>query len=95
MQKCIRDFSVQTAGFSRVIENWKTDYEKEQKDLNNSNFNEMSGEAIFAQEDIEECYQTLLPDINSRSQLVLVSKDITEASGVKESLFDLMDRSTF
>ncbi|WP_043937762.1 tubulin-like doman-containing protein [Planktothrix rubescens] len=95
LQKCIRDFSVQTAGFSRVIENWKTDYEKEQKDLNNSNFNEMSGEAIFAQEDIEECYQTLLPDINSRSQLVLVSKDITEASGVKESLFDLMDRSTF
>ncbi|MCF3575543.1 tubulin-like doman-containing protein [Planktothrix agardhii] len=94
LQKCIRDFSVQTAGFSRVIENWKTDYEKEQKDLNNSNFNEMSGEAIFAQEDIKECYQILLPDINSRSQLVLVSKDITEASGVEESLSYLMNRST-
>lgn len=94
LQKCIRDFSVQTAGFSRVIENWKTDYEKEQKDLINSNFNEMSGEAIFAQEDIKECYQILLPDINSRSQLVLVSKDITEASGVEESLSYLMNRST-
>lgn len=95
LQKCIRDFSVQTAGFSRVIENWKTDYEKEQKDLINSNFNEMSGEAIFAQEDIEECYQILLPDINFRSQLVLVSKDITEASGGEESLSYLMNRSIF
>ncbi|VXD23352.1 conserved hypothetical protein [Planktothrix serta PCC 8927] len=94
LQKYIRDYSVQTSGFSRVIENWKTDYEKEQKDLINSNFNEMSGEAIFAQEDIEECYQTLLPEINFRSQLVLVSKDITEASGVEESLSYLMDRST-
>jgi hypothetical protein len=54
----------------------------------------MSGEAIFAQEDIKECYQILLPDINSRSQLVLVSKDITEASGVEESLSYLMNRST-
>lgn len=94
LQKYIRDCSNQATGFSRIVENWKTDYEKQHNDLINSNFNEMSGEAIFAKEDIQECYQTLLPDLDFRSQLVLVSKDITEASGVQESLSYLMDRST-
>ncbi|MFM6205958.1 MAG: hypothetical protein ACKPEZ_11180, partial [Planktothrix sp.] len=94
LQKYVRDCSTEVASFSRMIENLKTNYEKEQNDLINSNFNEMSGEAIFAQEDIEECYQTLLPDLEFRSALVLVSKDITEASGVGESICYLINRTT-
>ncbi|MFM6451878.1 MAG: tubulin-like doman-containing protein, partial [Planktothrix sp.] len=94
LQKYVRDCSTEVATFSRMIENLKTNYEKEQNDLINSNFNEMSGEAIFAQEDIEECYQTLLPDLEFRSALVLVSKDITEASGVGESICYLINRTT-
>jgi hypothetical protein len=94
LQKYIRDYSTEVATFSRMLENLKTNYEKEQNDLNNYNFNEMSGDAIFAPEDIEECYQTLLPNLESRSALVLVSKDITEASGVGESICYLMNRTT-
>ncbi|MCL1470509.1 tubulin-like doman-containing protein [Argonema antarcticum] len=93
LQKHLRDRSTQLAGFSRVVDNLKSDYEKEESDLRQMNFDEMSGEAIFDNEDIENCYKTLLPSNDFRAQLVLLSKEITEAAGIEESIAYLIDRT--
>ena len=93
LQTHVLDRSTQVAGFNRLTNNLKSDYEKEESDLRQLNFDEMSGEAIFDNKDIEECYKTLLPEQDSRSQLVLVSKEITQVSGVEDSIGYLMDRT--
>lgn len=93
LQKHVLECSTQVAGFNRLVGNLKSDYEKEESDLRQLNFDEMSGEAIFDNKDIEECYKTLLPEQDFRSQLVLVSKEITKVSGVEDSIGYLMDRT--
>jgi len=72
-------------------------YEKEERELKQLNFDEMSGEAIFDSEDIELCYQTMLPENDLRPQLVLASSAITETSGKGSSLafFLNMERATY
>ena len=57
----------------------------------------MSGEAIFDSEDIELCYQTMLPENDLRPQLVLASSAITETSGKGSSLafFLNIERATY
>ena len=94
LQKHVLERATQVAGFNRVADNLKSDYEKEESDLRQLNFDEMSGEAIFDNEDIEGCYKTLLPEQDFRSQLVLVSKEITQVSGVGDSIAYLMDKTT-
>ncbi|MDF0553460.1 tubulin-like doman-containing protein [Kamptonema sp. UHCC 0994] len=94
LQKHVSERETQVAGFNRVADNLKSDYEKEESDLRQLNFDEMSGEAIFDNEDIEGCYKTLLPEQDFRSQLVLVSKEITQVSGVGDSIVSLMDKTT-
>ena len=49
-------------------------------------------EAIFATEDLEECYSILLPEKDFRSQVVLVSLEITEPAGRGESLGCFIER---
>jgi len=93
LQKHLRDRTTKMAGFSRLVDNLKNDYEKEESDLRQMNFDEMSGEAIFDNEDIENCYKILLPSNDFRAQLVLLSKEITEAAGVEESIAYLIDRT--
>ncbi|OCQ91417.1 hypothetical protein BCD67_23685 [Oscillatoriales cyanobacterium USR001] len=92
LQKHVLDRATQVAGFSRLVDNLKSDYEKEENDLRQLNFDEMSGEAIFDNKDIDGCYTTLLPEHDLRSQLVLVSKEITQTSGVGESIINLMEK---
>jgi hypothetical protein len=93
LQKHVLERSTQVAGFNRLVGNLKSDYEKEESDLRQLNFDEMSGEAIFDNKDIDGCYKTLLPEQDFRSQLVLVSKEITKVSGVGDSIASLMDRT--
>ena len=93
LQKHVLERSTQVAGFNRLVGNLKSDYEKEESDLRQLNFDEMSGEAIFDNKDIDGCYKTLLPEQDFRSQLVLVSKEITKVSGVGDSIAYLMDRT--
>lgn len=92
LQKHVQDKITQVAAFSRVADNLKSDYEKEESDLRQLNFDEMSGEAIFDNEDIDGCYKSLLPENQFRSQLVLLSKEITEPIGRGESLACFVDR---
>lgn len=51
----------------------------------------MSGEAIFADADTDDCYQSLLPDRDRQAQLALVTTKITEKIGLGESLATCLD----
>ena len=92
LQKHVQGRSTQVAAFSASVENLKSAYEKQEKNLKQLNFDEMSGEAIINNEDIERCYQTILPLDDFRRQLVLVSSEITEPTGRGQSLASFIDQ---
>ncbi|MDJ0600934.1 MAG: tubulin-like doman-containing protein [Crocosphaera sp.] len=95
LQQYVQDSVTQLAGFYRLVDNLASDYEKEEEHWKQLDFDEMSGEAIFDNEDIESCYQELLPDKEYREQLIVLSKEITEASGRGQSLVGFIERNTF
>ncbi|TAE61147.1 MAG: hypothetical protein EAZ87_03070 [Nostocales cyanobacterium] len=92
LQKHVQEREKQVAAFSSLIEDLQSAYEKEERELKQLNFDEMSGEAIFDSEDIELCYQTMLPENDLRDQLVRASSAITEATGKDPSLTFLLNR---
>jgi hypothetical protein len=92
LQKYVQDLSTQLSAFNSLANNLKTSYEKTETELKQLNFDEMSGEAIFDSEDIDGCYNILLPQKEFRPQLVLVSEAIIEPSGQQESLFWLLKK---
>ena len=96
LQKHVQDREKQIAAFSSLVEDLQTAYDKEERELKQLNFDEMSGEAIFDTEDIELCYQTMLPENDVRPQLVLASSAPTEETGRGASLafFLNMERTT-
>ena len=96
LQKHVQEKEKQVAAFSSLVEDLQSAYEKEERELKQLNFDEMSGEAIFDTEDIELCYQTMLPENDFRPQLVLASSALTEATGRGLSLafFLNMERTT-
>ncbi|MBW4622774.1 MAG: tubulin-like doman-containing protein [Cyanosarcina radialis HA8281-LM2] len=95
LQKHVQYLSTQVAAFSSLIDKLKNEYEKEEAELKQLNFDEMSGEAIFDNEDIESCYNTLLPPNEFRSQLVLLSSALTEPSGKGESLSSFINHEEY
>jgi hypothetical protein len=92
LQKHVQERGNQVTAFSRLIEDLQTVYEKQDSDLRQLNFDEMSGEAIFDSEDIDRCYQTMLPEDDFRRQLVLASSEITEPAGRGKSLVNFIDK---
>ncbi|WP_071189071.1 tubulin-like doman-containing protein [Trichormus sp. NMC-1] len=86
LQKHVQEKQKQIAAFNSLVEDLQSAYEKEERELKQLNFDEMSGEAIFDTEDIELCYQTMLPENDFRPQLVLASSALTEATGRGTSL---------
>ncbi|RCJ14900.1 hypothetical protein A6S26_09580 [Nostoc sp. ATCC 43529] len=92
LQKHIQERTTQLAAFNSLVEDLQSFYEKQDRDLRQLNFDEMSGEAIFDSEDIDSCYQTILPTDDSRRQFVLVSSTITEQTGRGQSLVSFIDR---
>lgn len=94
LQAHIRDQSTDLSNFNRLVANVKSAYEAEERELAQLNFDEMSGEAIFDIEDIEICYKALMPEKEYRSQLDLISKQITDSLLVKDSLAFVMNRVT-
>jgi hypothetical protein len=86
LQKHVQEREKQVAAFSSLIEDLQSAYEKEERELKQLNFDEMSGEAIFDSEDIELCYQTMLPENDLRDQLVRASSALTEETGKGSSL---------
>ncbi|MBW4645872.1 MAG: hypothetical protein KME23_23275 [Goleter apudmare HA4340-LM2] len=92
LQKHIQERATQVTAFSRLVEDLQTVYEKQDTELRQLNFDEMSGEAIFDIEDIDRCHQTMLPEDDFRGQLVLVSAEITEPRGRGQSLANFIDK---
>lgn len=92
LQKHIQERTTQVAAFSSLVADLQSFYEKQDKDLRQLNFDEMSGEAIFDSEDIDRCYQTILPEDDLRRQFVLVSSTITEQTDRGQSLVSFIDR---
>ncbi|MBS3028281.1 MAG: hypothetical protein HCA25_14655 [Dolichospermum sp. DET50] len=96
LQKHVQEREKQVAAFSSLVQDLQSAYEKEERELKQLNFDEMSGEAIFDTEDIELCYQTMLPENDLRPQLVLASSTLTEETGrgVSLAFFLNMERTT-
>jgi len=92
LQKHIQERATQVAAFSASVEILQSAYEKQERNLRQLNFDEMSGEAIFDSEDIDRCYQIILAENDVRRQLVLVSSAITEPTGRGQSLAIFIDR---
>ena len=97
LQKQVQEKEKQIAAFSSLVEDLESAYEKEERELKQLNFDEMSGEAIFDTEDIELCYQTMIPENDSRPQLILASSEITKETdrGASLGFFLNMERTTY
>lgn len=92
LQKFVEDRITIIGTFKSVIEDLQTVYEKQEQELRQLNFDEMSGEAIFDDDDIDKCYQALLPESDLRRQLVLISTEVTDQNYQEHSLLSLIHR---
>lgn len=91
LQQILQDITNKVAAFNNLVENLMRAYEKQESDLKQLNFDEMSGEAIFENEDIARCYEVMLPEDDTKSQLVLASSAIIEPTGQEKSLVGFID----
>lgn len=91
LQQILQEISTKVAAFNNLVENLMRAYEKQESDLKQLNFDEMSGEAIFENEDIARCYEVMLPEDDVKSQLVLASSAIIEPTGQEKSLVCFID----
>jgi hypothetical protein len=92
LQQFIEDQVTSIGVFNSIFEDLQTAYDKQEQELRQLNFDEMSGEAIFDDDDIDKCYQALLPENDLRRQLVLVSAEVTDTTGQGNSLVSLVNR---
>lgn len=76
----------QLTGLYRLVDDLKSHYEKNQATLKQSDSDEMSGEEIFSDEDINSCYSVLLPQKEYRAQIVEITQQILEPTGIGQSL---------
>ncbi len=83
----------QLTNLYRIVDDLNNYYEKSQATLKQSDSDEMSGEEIFSDEDIANCYSALLPQQEYRSQVVQITQKILESTDVGQSLAILLDRS--
>lgn len=83
----------QLTSFNRLIEELQSYYEKNNAMLKQSNSDEMSGEEIFSDEDINSCYNALLPQKETRAQVVQITQEIVEALGTGQSLGILLEHN--
>ncbi|MGL6343890.1 MAG: tubulin-like doman-containing protein, partial [Waterburya sp.] len=91
LQHYVSDLNTQASNFYNLLNNIHLAYEKTETELKQLNVDEMSGEAIFAEADTDDCYQSLLPDRDRTTQLALVTTKITEKIGLGESLATCLD----
>ncbi|WP_019505296.1 tubulin-like doman-containing protein [Pleurocapsa sp. PCC 7319] len=91
LQHYVNDLTTKASNFYNLLKNIQLAYEKTETELKQLNVDEMSGEAIFADADTDDCYQSLLPDRDRATQLALVTTKITEKIGLGESLASCLD----
>jgi hypothetical protein len=91
LQHYVSDLTTKASNFYNLLQNVQLAYDKTETELKQLNVDEMSGEAIFADADTDDCYQSLLPDRDRATQLALVTTKITEKIGLGESLATCLD----
>lgn len=92
LQNHVSELTTKTSAFNNLLSNVQLAYEKTENELKRLDVDGMSGEAIFADADTDNCYQNLLPEHDRATQLALVSSKITEKVGLGESLGSCLDR---
>jgi hypothetical protein len=92
LQHHVSELTTKASTFSNLLNGVKLAFEKTENALKLLDVDDMSGEAIFADTDINDCYNNLLPDRDRTAQLALVSSKITEKIGLKESLATCLER---
>ncbi|WP_036486922.1 tubulin-like doman-containing protein [Myxosarcina sp. GI1] len=92
LQHYVSELITKVSAFNNLLNSVRLAYEKTESELKLQDVDDMSGEAIFADADSDDCYKNLLPERDRASQLALVSSKITEKVGLKESLASCLDR---
>ena len=90
LHQSVQLLATSARNFDNLLKTLQLDYEKKGIDLEHLNEDEMNGEAIFTEEDTDECYRILLAEGDRRLQLVAVSNNITEQAGIGESLINFL-----
>lgn len=92
LQQHIQTRASQLTNLYRLVDELKNKYEKIQATLKQSDSDEMSGEEIFSDEDIEICANALLPQNEYRAQIVQTTQKILEATSSGQSLAVLLNQ---
>ena len=85
--------TIQLTNLYRLVDDLKSYYEKKQALLKQSDSDEMSGEEIFSDEDINSCSSVLLPQNEYRTQLVQITQEILEPTGAGQSLAIFLEQN--
>lgn len=86
LQKSVQALSNQSSTLNTLLKSAITLYEKQREDLVNLNEDDMTGEALFGEEDTVACYQEFLPEKEQRSTLSMLSTKALEAFGFERSI---------
>lgn len=81
LQQHIQARANQLTSLRYIVNDVQSYYERYQDTLRQSNSDEMSGEEIFSEENIEACCNDLLPEKELRAQLVQITQEILEPAG--------------
>jgi Tubulin like len=86
LQKHLANRMVQIQQLKESFDSLSVAYRKYEDELRQLNLDEMTGEGIFPEDNIETC----LPDSNSRTQYVSISQNVLSNLGHENSLFSLL-----
>ncbi|PSF39378.1 hypothetical protein C7H19_00910 [Aphanothece hegewaldii CCALA 016] len=90
LQQQIQSLINQTNNLNNLFQDLNVFYQKNESDLKQVNFDEMSGEAILPEEDIDSCYDDFVEVNEPYAQLVSVSLKIIERFGNNQTLTQLL-----
>lgn len=86
LQKHVQTRASQLTNLYCLIDDLKNKYDKIQAILKQSDSDEMSGEEIFSDEDIDICSNVLLPQKEYKAQVVQITQKVLEPIGTGQSL---------
>lgn len=95
LQQHVQQYIGLASNFNNLLEDLKLEYSKEEIKLQQLNFDEMSGEAIFDIGDVEAVNEALLPQDELRSRFAFVSTELLKSQGWTKSLESLLRQEYF
>jgi hypothetical protein len=86
LQQSVQTFIAQGTRFNSLLKSVISAYEKKGSDLVRLNEDDITGEALFTEEDTTECYEFFLPEREYRATLIEVTRQILEEISTNDSL---------